>query len=108
MNSLVIGRDNNGSVDASSIQLCDYINVYILSPGVSVDITIPAGARHMLFSSCAQVWLSVGAGSAEIPTTDITDGSGPFLNPYMVTVSHGEVYSIVSGTGGELMVAFYG
>jgi hypothetical protein len=44
-----------------------YVNSYLLTASTAKTITIPTGARYVVFASTADVWVRIGTGTAAIP-----------------------------------------
>ena len=91
----------------------EYINNLILTPETAESMAIPDGARFMIVSSNEDVWLRF-SGTAEIPTSDVTDGTGNMLisagsygrRTFYVEQSTGGV-SVISAVAAQVSFEFF-
>ena len=64
-----------------ALQAPDYVDSVELT-GTTVQLTVPAGARYVVFSATADFYAAYGAApTAVIPSGTTSDGSGSELNP---------------------------
>lgn len=88
-----------------------HIDVRVLAPNVAETHTVPSfngtKAGYVLFSSTADFYIQMD-GTAAIPSSDVTDGSGSDLRP-MVRWLHGDVstISLISPTDAVVTMIFY-
>jgi hypothetical protein len=74
MKTFLIQGDANGA-SSFAIPFSDYVDVRVLLPKVAETVTVPAGARFVVFSSAEDFYCRANA-TASIPTDDVTNGSG--------------------------------
>lgn len=92
-----------------SVPLPSYVLVRVLGAGVAESFTAPAGANFVAFSGTTALgdyWVNDRA-TAAIPIADVTDGSGPWLNPGYAQCVAGSTISVISANAGVLCAAFY-
>lgn len=65
--------------DFLTVPLIGYTQSRALAAGVAKTITVPTGARFVLFSANSDFYVK-GDGAATVPG-DISDGTAPVLNP---------------------------
>ena len=74
--------------------------------GTAESITVPAGAKYAVFSASADFACNP-TGTAAIPT-DVTDGTGSFVNPLIWEVTGVTTLSVVGFANDTYVsVAFY-
>ncbi len=83
-----------------------WIDVRVLAAGVAETHTIPTGATYVLFSTTSNFYVAY-SGTATVPSADITNGSGPELNPVLRSVSGLASISIISPATCIVTMAFY-
>jgi hypothetical protein len=74
-----------------------YVTCAVLAAGVAETVTIPTGARCVIFSSNADFYVNWTT-TAAVPVADITDGSAPELNPSSRQTAGVTSFSIISPT----------
>ena len=84
----------------------DCVDTRVLAATVAEVITVPTGAKKVLFSSTADFYVKFGAAAA-IPVADITDGSGSELNPKLRSIEGSATIGIISPTSCVVTIAFY-
>ena len=57
-----------------------YIYASVLAATTTEVVTVPTGAKYVLFKSTGTFWANLGAAAA-IPSTEVADGSASLLNP---------------------------
>lgn len=105
MQPLIIKTDANG-IGAFSIPFSDYIDVRVLLPNTAETVSIPAGAKTVVFSSAEDFYVRI-SGTAAVPTTDITNGTGSELNPVARTVDGLTSFSMVAPYNAIVTMLFY-
>ena len=83
-----------------------YINNYVLSANEHETITVPTDARFVLFNADSDIWVNID-GVAEIPTINVTDGTGSELNPAIRYLDTATTIGIVSESATRLSLMFY-
>ena len=106
MRALEIQRGNNFGENTGVIPLSSHIDRYGLVEDVAKTITVPTGARVAVFSTLIDFYVKEGT-TAVIPTTDVTNGSAPMLNAYVISVVGIEQMTLIAPTSGEVLVAYY-
>lgn len=94
-----------------------WVTNHSLTAAAAKTITVPAGARWVIFSAQANLWVNFNGGTAVVPSADVTDGSGSYYNPPAVYVgavsANGVLYpalatiSVISDTTWVLTVMWY-
>lgn len=82
----------------------------VLSANVQKQLAVPTGAKKVLFASTANFFMRMGtvAQTASVPLVDITDGSGPELNPEARAIPDGTTHiSCISSETCTVTMAFY-
>jgi hypothetical protein len=84
-----------------------YVNAYVLTGGsAATTINVPTGARVALFNSTGNFYVNWLA-SASVPSTSITDGSGPELNPIARDISGYGSFSLVAPSDCIVTIAYF-
>lgn len=94
MKPLISNVDANGNV-LEGFGYSNYVDARVLSGTVAEVITVPSGAKKVLFSATGNFYAKFGAAAA-IPATDITDGSAPSLNPVLRNIDGAATIGIIS------------
>ncbi len=102
---IILSSDAMGR-DLPAVQPSDHVNVVQLTSGVGKQITTPADAKLVMFSATAPFWARFGT-AASLPTGDITNGSGPELNPCVRTVTPGTAIGLVAASACYVSLSFY-
>lgn len=93
--------------DAGALPLPDYVNVKRFAAATNENETVPAGAYFAIFSADVDFYVKRG-GTAAVPSDDVSDGSGSFLNPLIVSVIPGDVIGVIAIGSGTVTIAYYG
>lgn len=101
-----LSGDANNKVHGDVLPPSQYIDAYVMAPGEAQTITIPTGARIAIFNSSANFYVNWQAAAAE-PTNNITDGSGPELNPMVRDVSDYSSFSMVAPDACVVTIAYF-
>lgn len=83
-----------------------YVNAQVLAANVAEVHTIPSGANRVLFSSTANFYVKFG-GTAAVPSTEVTDGSGSILNPTLRFCGGTTTIGLISPTTCVVTMEFY-
>jgi len=83
-----------------------YINNYVLVANDANAIAVPTDARFVLFNADSDIWVKIG-GVAEIPTINVTDGTGSELNPAIRYLDTATTIGIISESATKLSLMFY-
>jgi hypothetical protein len=89
--------------------ISDYKNVLVLAANTAQAFTVPAGKfKVYLTASVSGVALYVKKNAtATIPSSNVTDGSGPMLNPGGRQVSPGDTISCICADACVVVAEFY-
>lgn len=91
--------------ELSCLPFSDAINALSLAANTAESITIPSGARYVIFSGTADFYVKSG-GTATVPG-DTTDGSASELNPTMRDLKDVTTLSVISASACVVTAAFY-
>jgi hypothetical protein len=105
MKTFIIIGDANG-VSSFAIPFGDYIDVRVLLPNIAETVTIPTGAKIVVFSSAEDFYVCTTA-TAAVPTTDITNGTGSELNPVARIVENVPSFSMIAPYNAIVTMNFY-
>lgn len=104
MKQLKITTGVNG-VSALGVPTPNSVNGVVLAASVAESITIPTGAKHVLFSATADFYANYSTTATVI--TDTTNGSGSELNPTLRTLATGDTISVISAAVCNITATFY-
>lgn len=105
------GTDYN-LAKTEAILPAEYINNFSLAAETAETMAIPNAARFMIVSSNEDIWLCF-SGTAQIPTGDITDGSGSMLisagssGRRMFFVENSSGVSVISAVSAQVSFEFF-
>ena len=83
------------------------IDIRVLATDTAESHTVPTGARYVLFSATADFWVKFD-GAAIVPAADVTDGSGPVLNPSLRALDGATAIGLKAATNCTVCMEFYG
>ena len=106
MKPLQISTGNNG-VNALGLPTpaSDSVNGVALTASSAESITIPSGAKYVLFNATADFYVAYSGTAAVI--TDTTDGTGAELNPTLRELKTGDTLSVISAEVCLITASFY-
>lgn len=84
----------------------DVIYNLVLTADVEKVVTVPTGADIVLFGTTANFYCKMNA-TAEVPTIDVTDGSGSELNPSSRQIAGVSTIHLISASNCIITLAFY-
>ena len=84
------------------------VMAYVLTAGAAQSVAIPTGARIALFNNSTSNFFVAYTGTAVIPTTNITNGTAPEMNPSARDISGLASLSVVAQNDSILSVTFFG
>lgn len=99
--------DANRKVEGECIPPSKYIDAYVLAAGVAQDIVVPSRARIAIFNSNSNFYVSWTGVAAVAPATNVTDGSGPEMNPAARDVSNYDGFSMIAPDACVVTIAYY-
>ena len=76
---LLYAKDK-GEIDLNVPIYSKYIDARVLAQNVAEGHTIPSGATTVFITATAALWINL-AGTAAVPSADVTDGSSATLIP---------------------------
>jgi hypothetical protein len=106
MNRITAIIDPNGR-ELIGLTLSDHIDARVLAVSAAESHTIPTGARYVMFSANGDFYANF-AGTAAIPTADVTDGTASILNPQLRTIGAATTISLISPAACIVTMEFYG
>lgn len=74
------GFPSSAGAAAFTIYPSDHVNTAVFSGAGAKSISVPAGARFVVFAASGDFYAAYD-GAAAVPSADISDGSGSELNP---------------------------
>ena len=103
------GEKHGGRFSDDCPPFSENINYYFLTANEAKTITPPSGSSIAFFDTVSTntIYYIDDRKIAVIPTGDITNGSGPDLNPTGRIVSSNRNLSVISPTNAVLRVMFY-
>lgn len=105
MKFLEVFPDPNGH-NIFALPAPDYVDVRVLAGGSPESHTVPNGARFVIFSADNDFYCRPN-GTASVPSLDIVDGSGSFLNPTILSVEGVSTLGLISPNACNVTMAFY-
>jgi hypothetical protein len=83
-----------------------YANV--LAANVAEKVTVPTGAKYVLFSGTANFYVLFGADpTAAVPATEVSDGSASCLNPGLRAIDGAAKIGLISPTDCVVTMEFF-
>jgi hypothetical protein len=104
---LVSFRHLAGGSNTDVVFASKYINTRSLAANTAETETPPSGAAYVVFKCDQDFWVCWSGGSAVVPASDVSDGTGSELNPterYIVGIS---TFSIISAAASSISMAYY-
>ena len=83
-----------------------YVDAYVLSANIPINVPVPEGAGVVVFSTTDDFYTN-WRGTATVPTENITDGTASELNPGARYLAGINMFSIVSATAVKVTMQFY-
>jgi hypothetical protein len=109
---LVITEDSNGNRSLEGMRQPSYVDFIKLAANVGATLTVPSGAKHVLFSAGTTVDFFVKYTSDTITsavyTANITDGTAAEQNPKLRTLVGVTGIGIISPDSGDLTLSWFG
>lgn len=82
-----------------------YVNAYVLVANTAQTVTVPTDARVALFSCTRDFYINWQT-TAAVPSSNITNGTGPELNPVARDISDYTSFSVISSEDCILTIAY--
>lgn len=83
-----------------------YVDSVVLTANVAATYTLPTGAKYALFSANADFYVAY-SGTAAVPSSSITNGTAPELNPVLRQVDDLTSVSLISPNSCIITIAIY-
>lgn len=84
----------------------DHVDARVLGVESPVSVTVPAGARYVIFSASATFYVR-WTGTAATPVGAVSDGSASEMNPGARSLDGVSSFSVVAPAGAIVTMAFY-
>lgn len=108
---LVITEDSNGRM-IEGMRQPSYVDYLKLVAGTGVTLTVPAGAKHVLFSAGTAVDFFVqytaDALTSAVYAATKTDGTALEQNPRLRTLAGVTGLGLISPDGGDITLSWFG
>jgi hypothetical protein len=105
MKPMISSRDGNHNV-LDGFGYSNYVDARVLAGTVAEVITVPTGAKKVLFSGTGNYYVRFGAAAA-IPAVDVTDGSGSCLNPALREIDGAATIGIIAPNDCVVTLEFF-
>lgn len=80
----------------------------VLAANTAEQMTVPTGAKYVLFSGTANYYVSFGADpTAAVPAADVTNGSASCLNPGLRALDGAAKIGLISPTDCVVTMEFF-
>ena len=108
MKDFQMRADNFGNEDTGAITQSDEVFINALAPDVEETITVPAGARFVMFQTdTTDLWVRFDGSTLTVPTGDLTSQT-IMLNPDLRYLNGTTTVRLISPSAGTTVVSFYG
>lgn len=88
-------------------QVSTWVNSYALTANTAKSISVPSGATLCIISSDVDIWVA-SEGTAVVPVSDTTDGTGVVLNPGARSIPAGvTTLSVISEYAAKVSIEWY-
>ncbi|MBW2635982.1 MAG: hypothetical protein JRC86_00395 [Deltaproteobacteria bacterium] len=104
MNKLTLVADGGNAAIGLNRSSERYASV--LAADTPEVVTIPDGARYVLFSADADFWANFDAAGA-VPSTEVADGTASYLNPGLIALDGAETIGLESSYAAKIQMSFY-
>ena len=93
-------------LNPSTVKFPLWVDAVFLGAGTAESYTVPAAAGYALITCTLPVWACI-SGTAVVPTTEITDGSGSFYLSAGIQckLDSGQTVSFIRGTAANTIVS---
>ena len=93
------------SVSGSAVPFPDWVDTVVLGAGTAESYVVPAGAKYVLITS-ALPFYGRTSGTASVPTTETTDGTGSFYVAAGIQckIGSGKTLSLIRGTAASTII----
>jgi hypothetical protein len=85
----------------------DSIYNLVLTANTVKSVTVPADAKYAFFAGTSNFWVCYTT-TAQIPSSDITDGNGSEMNPKARYIYGVTTISLISSVASTVTILFYG
>jgi len=95
--------------DHTAIPVSDASRPYVLAAGVAQAVTVPAGAKYVMYSATGDFWTEEGNATPAVPVATPGADSLIELNPDSRFITPGTIQiGLVAAAAATVQVAFYG
>lgn len=102
-----LSRDANRLAHGDVVFPSKYVDAYVLTGGAAATpVTVPTGARVAVFNSTGNFYVNWLV-TAAVPTTNITNGAAPELNPVARDLTGYSSFSLVAPADCILTIAYF-
>ncbi len=84
----------------------DSVYANVLAAGVAEVVTVPTGAKKVIFSGTSDFYVRFGAAAA-VPTTEVADGSASILNPQLRSIDAAATIGLIAPATCIVTMEFY-
>lgn len=105
MKQLITILDSN-RYPAVGFNYSNSVYANVLAATVAEVVTVPSGAKHVIFSATADFYARFAAAAA-IPSTEVADGTASILNPQLRSIDGAATIGIISPTTCIITMEFY-
>lgn len=108
---LEVAWDKRGPIDV--IPSSDYVHARVMAASTAESITVPTGYNYVIFGcedgsgNATSFYADFHGTTAAQPSADITDGTGPELNPYARYLGGITTISVICPAACIVTAAFY-
>jgi hypothetical protein len=97
-------RSNNNTLIPNASQ---WVNAQVLAAGVAETVTVPTGAKVVVFSGNNDFYVNFSGGTAAVPGADVSDGTAAELNPSVRYVYTQGTFSVISPYACIITLSYY-
>ena len=107
MRKLRLELDGYHGSAMQAIEQSGYIDAKVLAANTAETVTVPTGARIVLFSATDNFYMDTRTIPAVIPTADISNGTAPEFNPIARMVTAADTFSLIAPTACIVIMSWY-
>lgn len=105
MRPLILPMDNNGR-SADIAPASDHVYNIVLAANTAKSVAAPGGAKFVAFASNGTFYARYN-GTAAIPSTDVTDGTGCEVNPSARSLDGVESIGLIAPASTIVSLSWY-
>ena len=113
MDGLIVAKETlNGPQGVAMgffMQAPKYVDVMALGVATAETYTIPTGAKYIIFSAQQGLdfYIRCDGSAAEVPSDEVADGTGAFLNPAQIDCRNISAISFIAPAAVIVTMAIY-